>query len=95
MIDDFREGETLKEDKYDPKTIGQKTLMLRTRMEVTTNFNLLMFLYLFGLKTVHPDSKEILKELYNRTKLPSSESTDYVNPKLIGYHRTQKDKVMY
>ena len=64
LIEDFnQEQNNGEETKYDPNAIGQKTLMVRTKMEVTSNFMLLLCLYVFGLKTVHLNSSKILKDL--------------------------------
>jgi crotonobetainyl-CoA:carnitine CoA-transferase CaiB-like acyl-CoA transferase len=56
---------------------------------------MLLCLYLFGLKTVHPESKNILKELDNRTKLSQRPSTEYDRSKLYGLYRTDDGRIMF
>lgn len=56
LIENFNKTQNEAEAKFDPNEVGQKTILLQTKMEVTSNFNLLFILYLFGLKTVHPES---------------------------------------
>jgi hypothetical protein len=95
LIENFNKTQNEAETKFDPNEIGQKTILLQTKMEVTSNFNLLFTLYLFGLKTVHPESKRILKELDNRSKIDQNLPEEFIKPKLFGLFKTDNGKILY
>ena len=42
---------------------GNKTLFVRSKMSVETNHRLLLFLYIFGVRTIHENSAQILTQL--------------------------------
>ena len=42
---------------------GNKTLFVRSKMSVDTNHRLLLFLYIFGVRTIHENSAQILTQL--------------------------------
>ena len=42
---------------------GNKTLFVRSKMSVVSNHRLLLFLYIFGARTIHGNSSDILTQL--------------------------------
>lgn len=75
------------EKMYDSNSIGEKTVLIRSKMEVTTNCMLLLCLYVFGLKTVHLNSKTVLDDLNNLMKSYPKDVRQYDRSKLLGlYH---------
>jgi len=95
LIENFNEDKGAENDNFDSNTVGQKTLMLRTKLGITTNFNLLLSLYIFGLKTVHPRSEDILKELDNRNRLSLRSKPVVDRAKLYGLYRTDNYRTLF
>lgn len=80
---------------YDPNSIGEKTLMIRSKMEVTTNCMLLLCLYVFGLKTVHSNSKTVLIDLHNLMKSCSKDVGHYDRAKLFGLYKSYENRILF
>ena len=74
---------------------GNKTLFVRSKMKVTTNHRLLLILYIFGLRTIHDDSKEILEKLQDEVGLNSVAPEEYCNSKLFGLYRSRDDAIIF
>ena len=74
---------------------GNKTLFVRTMMQVTTNHRLLLMLYIFGLRTVHEDSKEIIDKLQEEVGMHSAAPEEYCNSKLFGLYRSRDDAIIF
>jgi len=80
---------------YDPNSIGEKTLLIRSKMEVTSNCNLLMCLYVFGLKTVHLNSKTVLSDLHNLMKSCPKDVEQYDRAKLFGLYKSYDNRILF
>jgi len=76
-------------------TTGNKTLFVRSRMTVQTNHRLLLFLYFFGLKTVHDDSARILKQLQTEFGRTAEATEDFSNSKLYGLYRSRDERIRF
>ena len=74
---------------------GNKTLFVRTRMTVQTNHRLLLFLYIFGARTIHKNSTEILNQLQIEVGLHGQAAEEYGNSKLYGLYRSRDDQVIF
>ena len=64
-------------------------------MNVTTNHRLLLILYIFGLRTIHEDSQEIIQKLQEEVGLNSAAPEEYCNSKLFGLYRSRDDAVIF
>ena len=83
------------EKMYDPNSIGEKTVLIRSKMEVTTNCMLLLCLYVFGLKTVHLNSKTVLDDLNNLMKSYPKDVGQYDRVKLFGLYKSYEDRILF
>lgn len=64
-------------------------------MNVTTNHRLLLILYIFGLRTIHQDSQEIIQKLQEEVGLNGVAPEEYCNSKLFGLYRSRDDAVIF
>lgn len=74
---------------------GNKTLFVRSKMSVVTNHRLLLFLYIFGARTIHSNSSEILNQLQIDLGVNSTATEEYGNSKLYGLYRSRDDQVIF
>lgn len=74
---------------------GNKTLFVRTKMTVETNHRMMLFLYIFGVRTIHHRSSEILRQLQVDVGLTSQSVDDWCTSKLYGLYRTRDNTVIW
>ena len=96
MMDNFNEAKLNGEEKkYDPNSIGEKTLLIRTQMEVTSNSMLLICLHIFGLKTVHLNSDSVMKEMDSLMRLSKKDIQPYDRSNLYSLYKTGENRVLF
>ena len=74
---------------------GNKTMFVRSKMQVNTNHRMLLFLYIFGVRTIHKNSAEILAQLQIEVGMNGIADEDYGNSKLYGLYRSRDDQVIF
>ena len=56
---------------------------------------MLLFLYIFGMKTIHKNSAEVINQLQIEVGMNNIASEDYGNSKLYGLYRSRDDQVIF
>jgi len=56
---------------------------------------MLLTLFIFGLRTVHANSKNVLTQLQDEVGLNSVANEEYTNNKLFGLYRSRDDAIIF
>jgi hypothetical protein len=64
-------------------------------MDVKSNHRLLFVLYLFGLQTVHNNSREIIEELKSEFGQKRNDYDQFDTQKLFGLYRSRESHVIF
>ena len=74
---------------------GNRLLYLRSKMNPISNRRMLLYLYIFGLQTIHGNSRHVLSEFQKQFGNMEKENVQIDNSKLYGLYRCRGDNIIY